>query len=74
MLFYVPGLIYTLNKFKSNKREKEFENRSDFSNTSNGNNDEETIDDEDESNQGREYIEEKRIKLDKLKENLFGDN
>ena len=74
MLFYVPGLIYTLNKFKSNKREKEFESKSDFTNTSNGNNDEEIIDGEDESNQEREYIEEKRIKLDKLKENLFGDN
>ena len=78
MLFYIPGLIYTLNKFKSNRREKKLRERSDFSNTSNGNNKDGSIDDEDnedvKNNQEREYIEEKRIKLDKLKQNLFGDN
>ena len=64
MLFYIPGLIYTLNKIKSNKLEKELEidnEKSDFTNT---------ID----TNNNKNYFEEKKIKLDKLKENLFGDN
>ena len=63
MMFYVPGLIYTLNKFKSNQTEEKI-SRSNFENTDNTGN--ENVESEE------SYIEEKRIDLDRLKNSLFG--
>lgn len=65
MMFYVPGLIYTLNKFKSNQTEEKI-SRSNFENTDNTGN--ENVESED------SYIEEKRVDLDRLKNSLFGDD
>ena len=59
MMFYIPGLIYTLNKFKSNQTEEKI-SRSDFEDVDNNNT--------------TKYNNQKRIDLDKLKDNLFGDN
>jgi len=59
MMFYIPGLIYTLNKFKSNQTEEKI-SRSNFEDVDNDNT--------------TKYNNQKRIELDKLKENLFGDN
>ena len=65
MMFYVPGLIYTLNKFKSNQTEEKI-SRSNFENTGNENIDSEESEESEEN--------EKQIDLDRLKNSLFGDD
>ena len=68
MMFYVPGLIYTLNKFKSNQTEGNI-SRSNFENT--GITDNENVESE-EIEESEEN--EKQIDLDRLKNSLFGDD
>jgi len=67
MLFYIPGLIYTLSKFKKEeydnliKEEEDNETKDDFDNTEN-------IDDNDLDNEDDEF---KNIDLNKLRKELL---
>ena len=76
MMFYIPGLIYTLNKFKSNQTEEKI-SRSDFENTDQIDSNEfvesEEKEEEEKNNQNKKInIVDKRIDLDRLKNSLFG--
>ena len=85
MMFYVPGLIYVLNKIKINSREGESYNKSNFTNTRSSESSEssktseestekEKEEDDDEDDEENIYnLEHKKIELAKLKESLFSE-